>query len=277
MSTGIGSATESIRSHNLVSVLWARPIALLRLQGAIGVGIRHADWVPVFDGLRRRARVKAVVIDVDSPGGGAAASDLIHEAVRRLAQVKPVVAFSGNLCASGGYLIAAAATRFVVAPAATIGSIGVISVRPLAYDLMARLGVAVEVTKSDELKDMGAFWRPPTEKERQREQALVDEYYQLFMSRVEAGRKLAPEQLRPLATGEIFTGRRAVESGLANELGSFEDAVKLAARLAGVRERTRWYGPRRPLRSRLLGPLGASVVDEVNERLLALALRQPRY
>jgi protease-4 len=260
-----------------VTVLRARPIALLRMQGAIGVGIRHADWVPVLDGLRRRGRVKAVVIDIDSPGGGAAASDLIHEAVRRLAEVKPVVAFSGNLCASGGYLIASAATRFMVARAAAIGSIGVISVRPLAYDLMARLGVAVEVAKSDELKDMGAFWRPPTEKERQREQALVDEYYDMFMSRVEAGRKLEPERLRPLATGEVFTGRRSVETGLADELGTFEDAVKLAARLAGVRERTRWYGPRRPLRARLLGPLGASLADEVNERLLALTVRQPRY
>lgn len=247
------------------------------MEGAIGVGIRHADWVPVLDGLRRRRRARAVVIEVDSPGGGAAASDLIHEAVRRLAEVKPVVAFSGNLCASGGYLIASAATRFVVAPATAVGSIGVISIRPLAYDLMARLGVAVDVAKSDELKDMGAFWRPPTDAERAREQALVDEYYEMFLERVEKGRKLERAALRPLATGEVFTGRRAVETGLADELGTFEDAVRRAAELAGVSERTRWYGPRRSLRSRLLGPFGAGVANEVADRLLTLGARAPRY
>lgn len=258
-------------------MLWSRPLALLRMEGAIGVGIRHADWVPILDGLRRRRRIKAVVIEIDSPGGGAAASHLIHEAVRRLAEVKPVVAFSGNLCASGGYLIAAAATRLLVAPAAVVGSIGVISIRPLAYDLMARAGLAVEVTKSDELKDMGAFYRPPTETERAREQALVDEYYELFLEWVEAGRRIDRDRLRRLATGEVFTGRRAVAEGLADELGMFEDAVAHAARLAGVRERTRWYGPRQSLRARLLGRLGVSVADELEERLLALTARQPRY
>lgn len=258
-------------------VLRSRPVALVRMEGAIGAGIRHAQWVPVLDGLRRRRRVRAVVVDVDSPGGGAAASDLIHEAVRRLAEVKPVVAFSGNLCASGGYLIAAAATRFVVAPAAAVGSIGVISVRPLAYELMGRAGLAVDVAKSHELKDMGAFWRPPTEAERAREQALVDEYYEMFLSRVETGRHLDRERLRPLATGEVFTGRRAVESGLADQLGTFEDAVTLAARLAGASERTRWYGPRRSWRSRLLGPLGAELAGALEERLYALGVREPRF
>ena len=257
-------------------VLWSRPVALVRMEGTIGVGIRHSEWVPVIDGLRRRRRVRAVVVEVDSPGGGVAASDLIHEAVRRLAAVKPVVAFSGNLCASGGYLVAAAATRVVVAPAAAVGSIGVISIRPLAYELMARTGLAVEVAKSDELKDMGAFWRPPTDQERRREQALVDEYYEMFLARVEAGRHLDRERLRPLATGEVFTGRRAVEAGLADELGTFEDAVSLAARLAGVRERTRWYGPRRSWRARLLGPLGATLATELHERVLALTVREPR-
>ncbi|HEX6548873.1 MAG TPA: signal peptide peptidase SppA [Candidatus Dormibacteraeota bacterium] len=249
-------------------MLWSRPVTLIRIEGTIGVGVRASDWVPIIDGLRRRRRTKAVVMEVDSRGGSASVSDSMHESVRRLAEVKPVVAFTGNLCASGGYLIACAARRFVVQPAALIGSIGVISVRPLAYGLMERVGVAVNVTKSHDLKDMGAFYREPTETEIRKEQALVDDYYAMFLERVEAARKIAPERLRELATGEVFTGRQAVAAGLADQLGTFEDAIEAAAELAGVKIRTRWTGPRRSLRSRLLGPFATGLGVELEERLL---------
>src|SRR5205807_754346 len=215
-------------------------------------------WVPLLEGVRRSRRIKAVAIEIDSRGGSASASDYIHEALRLLAAEKPVIAFSGNLCASGGYLIAAAARRFIVQPAALVGSIGVISVRPLAYDLMQRIGIAVRVSKSDRLEDMGAFWRPPTEEEEAREQALVEEYYAMFLDRVSAGRSMNPQRLRELATGEVFTGRQAVVAGLADALGTFQDAIDEAARLAGVARRTRWLGPRRTLRQRLLGPGAAT-------------------
>jgi len=144
-----------------------------------------------------------------------------------------VYAFSGNVCASGGYLIAAAARELIVQPAAVVGSIGVISIRPLAEEFLHRYGLAVGVTKSGELKDSGAFWRKPTAREREKEQALVDEYFALFLERIEAGRKIDPARLRELATGEIFTGRRAVEVGLADRVGTLEDTIELAAGAAG--------------------------------------------
>ncbi len=249
----------------------------MRLEGTIGVGIRSADWVPVLDGIRRSRRIKAVALEVDSRGGSASASDYIHEALRRVAAEKPVVAFTGNLCASGGYLIAAAARRFIVQPAALVGSIGVISVRPQAYELMQRIGVGVRVAKSDRLKDMGAFWRPPTDEEEAKEQALVEEYYTMFLERVVAGRGLDPERLRALATGEVFTGRQAVASGLADRLGTFQDAIDETAELAGVPKRTRWLGPKRSLRQRLLGPFASSLADEIWERALAVTTVEPRY
>lgn len=252
-------------------------MALLRLEGTIGVGIRAADWVPVLDGLRRRRRVRAVVIDIDSRGGAVSPSDHLHEAVARLAAAKPVVAFTGGLCASGGYLIACAARQVVAQQMALVGSIGVISVRPLAPELMRRLGVAVEVAKSHDHKDMGAFWREPTDEERGKEQALVDEYYGMFVERVMAARRLERDRVLAVATGEVFTGRRAVELGLVDRLGTFEDAVNLAAELAGVRPRARWVGPRRSLRARLLGPLGAAAGDAATERLLALTAREPLF
>lgn len=258
-------------------MLRSRPLALLRMEGTIGVAIRAADWVPIIDGLRTRRRIKAAVIDIDSRGGSASASDYIHEAVRRLAEVKPVVAFCGGLCASGGYLIACAARQVIVQPAAVVGSIGVISVRPLAPELMRRVGVSMDVTKSHQLKDMGAFWREPTAEERAKEQALIDEFYDMFLERVAAGRNLPEERLRALATGEVFTGRQSVDNGLADRLGTFDDAIGLAAELARAPRRTRWIGPRRSLRARLLGPLGSAAADVAAERLLALTAREPLY
>jgi len=258
-------------------MLRSRPVALLRMEGTIGVGIRAHDWVPVLEGIRRSRRLKAVAVDIDSRGGSASASDYIHEALRKVAAEKPVVAFTGNLCASGGYLIAAAARRFIVQPAALVGSIGVISVRPLAYELMQRIGLAVNVAKSDRLKDMGAFWRPPTEEEEAKEQALVEEYYAMFLDRVSAGRSMNPQRLRELATGEVFTGRQAVAAGLADTLGTFQDAIDEAARLAGVARRTRWLGPRRTLRQRLLGPVAGALAEEAYERALAVTSALPRY
>jgi protease-4 len=256
---------------------WSRPVALVALRGTIGVGIRADQWVPLFDALRKRRAVRAVVIEVDSPGGTVAASDYIYGALARLAAEKPVFAFSGNVCASGGYLIAAAARKLVVQPAAVVGSIGVISIRPLAEDFLRRYGLAVGVTKSGELKDAGAFWRQPTEREREKEQELVDEYFALFLERIEAGRKINPARLRELATGEIFTGRRAVEVGLADRVGTLDDTIELAATAAGVPKRARWYGVRRSLRSRLFGGLTGELADQLSERLLALAQPQPRF
>jgi protease-4 len=258
-----------------LSLPWARPVGLIVLRGAIGVGVRAEQWVPVLDGLRKRKAVRTLVIEIDSPGGTVTGSDSLYAAVRRLAEVKPVIAFSGNVCASGGYYIASAARKFVVQPAAVIGSIGVISYRPLAEDLMRRLGVAMNVTKSGEFKDMGGFWRQPTQREQEKEAAMVKEYFELFLERILAGRPIDEAKLRELATGEVFTGRRAVELGLADQLGTFEEAVALAAQEAGVSERARWFGPRRSLRSRLFGGFAGELADHVLDRVFALAGPEP--
>lgn len=124
---------------------------------------------------------------------------------------------------------------------------------------------------------MGAFWREPTGEERAKEQALVDEYYGMFVDRVAEARGLERERVLAVATGEVFTGRRSVELGLVDRLGTFEDAVNLAAELAGVDARARWVGPRRPLRARLLGPLAATAADAAAERLLGLTAREPLF
>ena len=254
---------------------WSRPVAIVPLRGAIGVSVRATDFIPLFDSLRKRRTVKAVVVDIDSPGGAVSGSARIHEALARLAAEKPVIAFSGELCASGGYLIACAARRFVVQPAAVIGSIGVISVHPVAVDFLRRHGLDVRVTKTGALKDSGAFWRAPNEQDIAKEEALVGEFFNLFLERIESGRKMDPIRIRELATGEVFSGRQGVANGLADQLGDLDDAVELAAREAGVRPRSRWYGVRRPLRARVLGSFASQLADQFEERLLGTS--RPRF
>jgi protease-4 len=254
-----------------------RPVAVVRLEGVIGGAVRAADYVQVFEHLRERRRTRAVVVDIDSRGGSASASDYLYDALARLNAVKPVIAFCGNICASGGYLIACGARQLMVQPGAVVGSIGVISVRPLAEELMHRLGLDVAVTKSGRLKDMGAPWRRPTEEEESKEKALVDEYFNLFLDRIEKGRGMDRTHIRELATGEVFSGRQAVELGLADRLGTLRDAIELAAQTAAVAPRWRWAGPRRSLSSRLLGRIAGQAADEVLERVAAAAFPEPRF
>jgi protease-4 len=158
-----------------------------------------------------------------------------------------------------------------------VGSIGVISVRPLAQDLMRRLGLDVAVTKSGRLKDMGAPWRRPTEEEEAKESALVDEYFNLFLDRIEQGRRMKRERVLELATGEVFSGRQAVDVGLADAIGNLQDAIELAAKTAGVSPRWGWVGPRRGLSQRLIGRIAGAAADELWERAAAATFPEPRF
>jgi protease IV len=258
-------------------VLLRKPVAVMRFEGTIGVGIRPQDWLPVIRRVRQSRWIKAVVLDIDSRGGSAAASDHLYSELRKLASDKPVVAFSGGICASGGYLIACAAQEFVVQPAAVIGSIGVISVRPLAEELLSRAGVSVNVTKSGKLKDMGAFWRRPTDEEQRKEEAMVQEYFSLFLERIQESRGTDARKLRRLATGEVFSGRQAVELGLADRIGGFEEAVDAAAVAAGVPSRWGSTGPRRGFRSLVLGRAASAMALDALDQALQLGAREPRY
>jgi protease-4 len=246
-------------------------VAIVRLYGPIAGGARTAEWVELVSKLARDSRVPAAVLDIDSPGGSAAASDYLFLALRRLADKKPLVAHVRGVGASGAYLAAMAAGQIIVAPSAIVGSIGVISAGPRVPALLDRLGVRVEEHRAGRLKGMGALWRDDTEEERGREQDLVDAFYDRFVDRVAAGRKLKRSRVLELATGEVWLGSKAVELGLADSTGDLEDAIEAAAGLAGVPARAQPIRLRRPLLSRLVDRfatrLAASIADELEARL----------
>lgn len=241
-------------------------IAVVEMEGAIGPRIRPAEYGRLLRSLQQNDHVRAVVLDIDSPGGSATASDYLYLAVRALARKKPVVAFIRGTGASGAYLLSCGAAKIVAIPSAIVGSIGVIAMRPLLYDAMQRLGLKMSITKSDRLKDMGSMFREPTQEEREKEQALIDELYEQFIAAVAEGRHMEKEAVKALATGEIFTARRGQGLGLIDELGDLEKAIDIAADLGKVARRPVWVRPRRGLRDMVGGLFASALVDEIASR-----------
>ncbi len=209
-----------------------------------------------------------IVLDIDSPGGSVAASEDLYFKIARLREKKPVVAFIRGTGASGSYLIACAATRIVALPSAIVGSIGVISMRPVAVELLERLGVSVSVSKSGPLKDMGAFYRQPTSEEQDKLQGLIDELFQTFVERVAEARHMDVDEVRRRATGEVYTARQGKELGLLDELGDFDTVLDIAASLGNVpRRRVTYVRPPRSLRQRLTGRFALWAMETVADDL----------
>ncbi len=246
-------------------------VAIIRLYGPIGGAGRTAEWIELAQRLRESKRVPAVVVDIDSPGGSASASDDLFLALERLASKKPLVASIRGTGASGAYLAAMAAQRVVANPSAIVGSIGVISAGPRIPSLLERLGVSVSESRAGHLKGMGAPWRAPSDEETAKERALVEAIYDAFIRRVAHARRLPEETVRELATGEVWLGEQARALGLVDEIGDTERAVEIAADMAGVPARGAVVRIRRPLMGRLVdrfaGRVAASLADEIELRL----------
>ena len=252
-------------------------LAVMELPGVLGGGPRLTSYVRVLEALRNSRRVRGVVLEIDSPGGLVTASDYLTLACSRLASQKPLVAFIRGMGTSGAYQVASAAHKIVALPSALVGSIGVISLRPLIPGLLEKMGVRFSVAKGGRLKDMGAFWREPTGEEQEKEQELVLEYYESFVRSVAQGRKLAVERVKEIATGEPFTARKAQELGLVDELGDLERALDLAAEMAKIPRRYFYARLPRTWRERLLGGLALETLESWYAEALLLSRIRTYY
>ena len=237
-------------------------VGVVEISGVIGGGVRVPVYSRLLDGLRTDRRLKAVVVEIDSPGGTATGSELLYHSLDRVAQAKPVVAYIRGTGASGAYYISCAATKIVALPTALVGSIGVIYLRPMLQQLLQKLGISFSVYKGGRFKDMSGFWRSPTSEEEGKFSGLVEEIYGNFVRVVADGRGMEEDRAKELATGEIFTGRGAKERGLLDELGDFDTALDLAAKLGRTQPRPLWVRPRRPLIERFVGRIGGPTVTE---------------
>jgi protease IV len=213
-------------------------------------------YVRLFATLRERRRIRGVLLDISSGGGESIASTDLFLAVKRLNQEKPVYASIGALGASGAYLAALGARRIFAYPESQVGSIGVVMPHLSVQDLLRRIGVSVELLHEGVHKDAYQGLRPLTDLERAKLQAIVHEGYEEFVARVALERHRPVDEIRTLATGETWTGRRALALGLIDALGDREAALGALAEATGVAvDRTIRVGPPRGLVERFLsGP-----------------------
>ncbi len=184
--------------------------------------------------FRNNSSIKAVILRIDSPGGAVGPSQEIYEEIIKLQKVKPVIVSMGSVAASGGYYIAAPAKRLFANPGTITGSIGVIMSFPNYEGLMEKVGVSSIVIKSGQYKDIGSYSRPFNDNERKLMQALIDDVHSQFVEAVSLGRNIPADKVREISDGRIFSGRQALNVGLVDELGGFQDVVEYTAELVGL-------------------------------------------
>jgi protease-4 len=194
--------------------------------------------VDQLEHMRLDSSVRAVVLRLDSPGGGVAASQEIYEAVRKVRdEGKPVIASMGGVAASGAYYIACAADSIVSNPGTLTGSIGVIMSFPNTEELFKNVGVRFEVVKTGKFKDIGSLSRPMTPDEKALLQGVLSNVYQQFVTAISDGRDMEKGDILPYADGRIFSGDQARDLGFVDRLGDLNDAIQLAGTMAGIKGR----------------------------------------
>jgi protease-4 len=208
-------------------------IAVLDLEGII---LDSKEFVEQLERYGTPSGVRAVVLRVNSPGGGVAAAQEMYEAVRRFrAETKKKVVVSiASVGASGGYYVACGADRIFANAGSITGSIGVIAEWVNYGELLKWAKLQDVVFKSGEFKDSGSPSRPLTEAEKKYFQNLIDGMYRQFVQAVADSRRLNESAVRALADGRVYTGAEAHSFGLVDELGTLQDAVDAAGKMAGI-------------------------------------------
>ncbi len=214
------------------SSLSGADVGVIELQGVIN----EESARPLIKQLDTWSQggVRAIVVHIDSPGGVVSSSQELYDAILRAKKEKPVVVSMASVAASGGYYVSCAADKIVANPGTITGSIGVIFEFHTFKGLMDKVGIGTEVVKSGELKDVGSYSRPMTEKEQRMLHSVVMDSYEQFVDVVASGRKMERDAVYPLADGSVYTGQQAYNKGLVDTLGGLEEAIQVAANLAGV-------------------------------------------
>jgi protease-4 len=262
-----------------VAIILIAAVVISRDGGWLGVGgdriaVVYVEGI-IFDSktvneqLKMYAddpRVKAILLRIDSPGGGVAASQEISDQVRWLKQEKnkKIVVSMGSVAASGGYYIACGADKIFANPGTVTGSIGVIAEWVNYGSLLKWAQLEPEVIKSGEFKDVGSPTRPITPKERQYLQNLINQMFGQFVNAVAEGRKsLTREEIVKLADGRVYTGEEAVREKLIDDLGNYDAALKATAEMVGIKGEPQVVTPPKPRRGSLLDLLTTTDVTTI--------------
>jgi protease-4 len=234
-STVEGSASDKVLLVDLSGVLAEEPLLTLETRPSVPLLARVREEL---EKAEEDARVRAVVLRINSPGGTVTASDILYHEITRFKERRkiPVVACILDVGASGGYYVALAADRIVVHPTTVTGSIGVLMLTVNASGLLEKIGVSASYVTSGEFKDMGSPFRSLRPEERAIFQSLIDQLYGRFVQLVVRSRKLDEARVRAIADGRVHTATEAVGLGLVDRIGYLEDAIAMARTAAGLTE-----------------------------------------
>ena len=207
-------------------------VGIVEITGVIS---SSREAIKAIKEFREEDSIKAIVVRINSPGGGIGPSQEIYTEIMRTKIEKPIIASLGSVAASGGYYIASATEKIIANPGTITGSIGVIVEYTNIQEVLKKIGLSAVVIKSGKFKDIGSPVRDITDNEKEFLQNLVDELHMQFVNHAAQGRQMDSKVMAKMADGRIYTGQKAMELNLIDELGNFEDAMQLAGKMAMIK------------------------------------------
>ena len=207
-------------------------VGVVELTGVITSSKKVIEQIKAF---KENSSIKAIVLRVNSPGGGVGPSQEIYREIVKTRKIKKVIASFGSVAASGGYYAAAASDGIMADPGTITGSLGVIMEYANFQEIMKKIGLAPIVIKSGKFKDMGSPVRPIKDEEKKILQGVADEIHIQFIKDVAKGRGIKQDKIAKIADGRIYTGEKAMKIGLVDKLGNLDDAIDWAGKLGGVK------------------------------------------
>jgi protease-4 len=212
--------------------------------------------------------VKAIILRIDSPGGGVGPAQEIHREILKIKSKKKVVTSMGSVAASGGYYIACVSDLIVANPGTITGSIGVIMQFSNLEELLKKIGIKGVVLKSGEHKDIGSPFREMTPEEKKIMQEVLDNVHQQFIQAVAEGRKLDYSKVVQIADGRILTGEQAKNLGLVDKMGNLQDTIDITAKMVGIEGKPNVLYPKKRISiwELLMRDMASAIVDVLNEK-----------
>ena len=247
-------------------------IAVVEIKGVI---TQSSEIIEDIRQHRDDDGVKAIILRIDSPGGGVGPSQEIHQEVVKAKKKKKIVTSMGSVAASGGYYIACASDFIVANPGTITGSIGVVMQFSNFEELLKKIGVKGVVLKSGEHKDIGSPFREMTPEEKKIMQGVLDGVHRQFIEAVAEGRKLNRSKVAQIADGRIFTGEQAKELGLVDRMGNLQDTIDFVAKEVRLEGKPTVLYPKKriSLWDLLLNRAVSSLADALNEKGFELNYR----
>jgi len=207
-------------------------IGIVEINGMILSSKKIIQDIKIF---RDDDEIKAIILRIDSPGGGIGPSQEIYREIMKTKMDKKIITSMGSVAASGGYYIASATDKIVANPGTLTGSIGVIMEYANLMEIAKKIGISPVVIKSGEFKDMGSPLRDLKDSEKKIFQALVDELHLQFVNDAATARGIDVQTMATLADGRVYTGQKALKLKLIDRLGNLDDAVRWAGEMANIK------------------------------------------